>query len=94
MHFRDGADKGMMDQIVYRETCDQERKCGVDAMGPSNDKPRRLEALSSLCAVRTILRMPFGASKSTFGLVCGGKFNDIGDKEMTRNEQVEDKTEK
>ena len=38
--------------------------------------------------------MPFGASKSAFGLVCGSKFNDIGDKEMARNEQVEDKTEK
>ena len=37
--------------------------------------------------------MPFGATKSIFGLVCGGKFNNIGDKEMARNEQIEDKTE-
>lgn len=63
-------------------------------MGPSNGKPRGSEALSGLCAVRTILRMPFGATKSTFGLVCGGKFNDVGDEEMARDEQVEGKTEK
>lgn len=94
MHLRDGADEGMMDQVVHREACDEKGKGGVDAVGPSNGKPCCSEALSGLCAVRRILRMPFGTTKGTFGLVCGGKFDDISDEEMARNEQVENNTEK
>ena len=84
----------MMDQIVHCEACDEEGKSCVDAVGPSNGKPRRSEALSGLCAVGRILGMPFGATNGTFGLVCGSKFDDVGNKEMARNQQVENKTEK
>ncbi len=83
-----------MNQIVHCEACNKERKCGVDAVGPSNGKPRGSEAPSGFRAVRRILRMPFGATKRTFSLVSGGKFDDVGDEEMARNEQVENKTEK
>lgn len=86
MHFRNGANERMMDQVIHREACDEERKGGIDPVGPSNGKPRRSEALSSLCAVGRVLRMPFGATQGTFGLVCGSKFDDIGDEEMARNE--------
>ena len=75
-----------MDQVVHREACDKERKSGVDAMGPSNGEPSRSEALGSLCAIRRILRMPFSATKCTFGLMRRGKFDDVGDEEMARNE--------
>lgn len=88
MHLRNGADERMMDQVVHRKTCDKERKGGVDTVSPSNGKPCRSKALSGLCAVQNILRVPFGATKGTFGLVCGGKFDNIGDEEMARDEQV------
>lgn len=29
--------------------------------------------------------MPFGAAKGTLSLVCGGKFDDVGNKEMAWN---------
>lgn len=63
-------------------------------MCPSNGKPCCSEVFGGLCAVKRILRMPLGATKGTFGLVCGSKFNDVGDEKMARNEEVEDKTKK
>ena len=78
MHFRNGANERMMNQVVHCETCDKERKGGVDTVGPSNSKPGRSEALGGLCPVRRILRMAFGATKGAFGLVCSGKFDDVG----------------
>ena len=81
-----------MNQIVHREACNEERKGSIDSMGPSNGKPCRSEALSGLPAVWMILGMPFGATKGTFRLVSSGKFDDVGNEEMARNEEVENRT--
>lgn len=86
MYFRNGADERVMDQVVHSEACDEERKGGVNAVGPSNGKPSCSEAFSSLRAIPRILRIPFSATKGTFCLMCGGKFDDVGDEEMARNE--------
>ena len=55
MHFRNGADERVMDQVVHIEACDEEGKGSVNAVGPSNGKPSCSEAFSSLCAIPRIL---------------------------------------
>ena len=81
-----------MDPIVHREACYEKGKGGIDAVGPGNGIPCCSEAPSGFCAAKAILRMSFGATKGTFGLVCGGKLDDVGDQEMARSEQEENKT--
>lgn len=82
-----------MDQVIHRKTCDEEGESGIDPVSPSNGKPCRSEAFSGLCTVGTVLRVPFDATNGTFGLVRGGEFDNVGDEEMARNKQVENKTE-
>ena len=91
MYFRNGANERMMDSAIHGDTCDEEATGCIDAMDPSNNKPYGPEVFSSLCAIWRILGIPLGTTKRTLGLVCGGKLNDVGDKEMTRNQQVENK---
>ena len=83
-----------MDEIIHREASDEKTKSCIDPMDPSNDKPCDSEALGRLCAVWEVLRRPFGTTERAFGLMCGGELDDVGDEEMARNEQVEDKAEK
>ena len=83
-----------MDHVIYREACDEERKGGVDTVGPRDSEPCCSEVLGGLYAVQRILRMPLGATEGTFGLMCGDKLDYVGDEEMARNKQVEDKAEK
>ena len=83
-----------MDHVIYREACDEERKSGVDTVCPRDSEPCCSEVLGGLCAVQRILRMPLGATKGTFGLMCSDKLDYVGDEKMARNEQVEDKAEK
>ena len=94
MHFRNRADERMMYEIIHRKACDEKGKSGIHAVSPSNGKPGGSEVFRGLCAVQNILGMPLGTPKNAFGLVCGGKLNDIGDEEVTRDEHVENKTEK
>ena len=83
-----------MDETVHREASDEEAKSGIDPMDPSNDKPCSSKTFGRLCTVWKVLRGPLGTTKRAFGLMCGGQLDDVGDKEMARNEQVEDKPEK
>ena len=83
-----------MDEIVHRKASDEKTKSGIDPMDPSNDEPCDSEALGRLCTVWEVLRRPLGTTKRAFGLMCGGELDDVGDEEMARNEQVEDKAEK
>ena len=83
-----------MDETVHRKASDEKTKSGIDPMDPSNDKPCNSKALGRLCTVWKVLRRPLGTTKRAFGLMCGGKLDDVGDEEMTRNEQVENKAEK
>ena len=94
MHFRNGTDQRMMDKIVYRKTGDEERKGGIDAVRPSNDKPCCSKVLGGLRTTRRFLRIPLRATKGTFGLVRGSHFDNVGDEKMARNKQVEDQPEK
>ena len=94
MYFGNSADEGMMDETVHREASDEEAKSGIDSMCPSNDKPCDSEAFGRLCTVWKVLRRPLGTTKRAFGLMCRGQLDDVGDEEMARNEQVEDKAEK
>ena len=82
-----------MDETVHCKASDEEAKSGIDPMDPSNDKPCKSKVFGRLCTVWKILRRPLGTTKRAFGLMCGGKLDDVGDEEMARNEQVEDKTE-
>ena len=51
MHFRDGANERMMDEIIDREARDEKGETGVDTMKPSNGKPSGSKVLGGLCAV-------------------------------------------
>ena len=84
----------MMDKTVHRKASDEKAKSGIDPMDPSNDKPCDSKASGRLCTVWKVLGRPLGTTKRAFGLMCGGKLDDVGDKEMARNEQVEDKAKK
>lgn len=94
MHFRDGADERMMDEIIDRKARDEKGETGVDTMKPGNGKPGGSKVLDGLCAVWRTFGTPLGTSQNAFGLVCSGEFDDISDEEVTRDEQVENKTEK
>ena len=94
MYFANGANERMMNEIVHREASDEEAKSGIDPMDPSNDKPCSSETFGRLCTVWKVLRRPLGTAKCAFGLMCGGKLDDVGDEEMARNDQVEDKAKK
>lgn len=94
MHFGNGANERMMDETVHCKASDEKTKSGIDPMDPSNDKPCHSEALGRLCGVLKVFRRPLGTTKRAFGLMCGGQLDDVRDKEMARNEQVEDKAEK
>ena len=74
-----------MDKAVHREARDKEAKGGIDAVDPCDNKPCNSEVLCSLCAVRRFVRIPLGTTKCAFGLVCGGKLDDVGNEEMTGN---------
>ena len=94
MHFRNGADERMMDEVVHRKTGDEKRKGDIDAVGPSNNKPCRSKVLCGLRAARGFLRMPLGATKGAFGLIRGDHLNYVRDEKVAGNQQVENQPEK
>ena len=94
MHFRNGADQRMMDEVVHRKTGDEERKSDINAVGPCNDKPCRSKVLCGLRAAHRFLRIPLGATKGAFGLIRGDHLNYVGDEKVTGNQQVENQPEK
>lgn len=86
MHFRDGANKRMMDEFIHGEARDKKRETGIEAVKPSNGKPGGSKVLGGLCAVERTCGTSLSTPQNAFGLVCSGEFDDISDKEVTRDE--------
>ena len=72
--FANGANQGMVDMIIHSDAGDEERKGGIDTVGPGDLAPGTPEGLSGL-GVMIVLKasiFAFQAAEDTFCLLSSG----------------------
>lgn len=93
MQLAERSNARVVNVIVDGKACDGEIESSVDGVGNGDKVPAELEVVylllsNSFCFI--LLLCPFPPGHGALGLLSGCELDDIGDEEVTWDEEIED----